>query len=69
MAEHIASKGKPYILAAGVTADEVDRVAAGLSINSNIALLQCNIITQYLENFKYIQLNVLKSFLSCTNMF
>ena len=65
MVEHIASKGKPYILSAGAsTADEVDRaVQAGLSINSNIALLQCNTnYTGNLENFKHIQLNVLKSF-------
>ena len=44
--------------------DEVDRaVQAAQNLNSQIALLQCN--TNYtgdLENFQYIQLNVLKSY-------
>ncbi len=65
MVEHIAAKGKPYILAAGAsTAEDVLRaVHAGLAINPNIALLQCNTnYTASLENFKFIQLNVLKSF-------
>lgn len=62
---HIAGKGKPYILASGAsTMDEVDRaVQVGLSINPRLALLQCN--TNYsgsLENFRYIQLNVLRSY-------
>jgi sialic acid synthase SpsE len=62
---HIASKGKPTILATGAsTMDEVDRaVQTALQVNPQLALLQCN--TNYsgsLENFRYIQLNVLKSY-------
>ena len=65
MVEHIASKGKPYILAAGAsTTDDVVRaVNAALAINPCVALLQCNTnYTASLENFKFIQLNVLKTF-------
>lgn len=67
MIEHIAAKGKPLILAAGAsTTDDVLRaVNAALAINPNIALLQCNTnYTASLENFKFIQLNVLKTFSS-----
>jgi sialic acid synthase SpsE len=65
MVKHIASKGKPYILATGAsTMDDVYRaVYAGLGINTQLVLLQCN--TNYsgsLENFRYVQLNVLKSY-------
>jgi N-acetylneuraminate synthase len=63
MVKYIASKQKPYILATGAsTADEVLRaVAAGLGINPMICLMQCNTnYTASLENFKFIQLNVLK---------
>lgn len=63
--EYIARKNKPYILASGAsTMDDVHRaVTAGLTINSNLALMQCNTnYTASLENFKYIQLNVLKSY-------
>lgn len=62
---YIASKNKPYIIATGAsTMDEVLRaVNAGLAINPCIALLQCNTnYTAKLENFKYIQLNVLKCY-------
>jgi len=62
---HIASKGKPYILATGAsTMDEVDRaVHAALQVNPQLALLQCNTnYTGSLENFRYIQLNVLKTY-------
>jgi sialic acid synthase SpsE len=62
---HIASKQKPYILAAGAsTMDDVHRaVAAGLAVNPRLALMQCNTnYTASLENFRYIQLNVLRSF-------
>ena len=61
--EHIARKNKPYILATGAsTIEDVNRaVSAGLAINPNICLLQCNTnYTASLENFQYIQLNVLK---------
>ena len=62
---HIASKGKPYILATGAsTMDEVDRaVQAVLPVNQKLALLQCNTnYTGNLENFRYIQLNVLRCY-------
>jgi sialic acid synthase SpsE len=65
MIEHIASKGKPYILASGAsTSDEVyQAVNAGLKINSALCLMQCNTnYTASLDNFKYIQLNVLKTY-------
>ena len=65
MIERVASKQKPYFLATGAaTADEVDRaVCAALAINPQFALMQCNTnYTASLENFKHIQLNVLKSY-------
>lgn len=63
--KHIAGKQKPYILATGASSmDDVQRaVSAALEINPNLALLQCNTnYTASLENFKYIQLNVLKTY-------
>ena len=63
--EHIAAKNKPYILATGAsTMSDVQRaVDAALKINPQFALLQCNTnYTASLENFKYIQLNVLRSY-------
>jgi N-acetylneuraminate synthase len=63
MVEYIASKQKPYILASGAsTMDDVLRaVSAGLAINPMLCLMQCNTnYTASLENFKFIQLNVLK---------
>lgn len=63
--ERIASKGKPYILASGAsTADDVDRaVSAALTLNRNLCLMQCNTnYTASLDNYKYVQLNVLKVF-------
>jgi len=65
MVEYIAAKNKPYILASGAsTLDDVHRaVAAGASINPKLCLMQCNTnYTASLENFKYIHLNVLKSY-------
>lgn len=63
--EHIASKAKPFLLASGASSmDDVHRaVAAALKINPQIALMQCN--TNYTgsqENFRYIQLNVLRCY-------
>lgn len=61
--EHIARKNKPYILATGAsTIDDVQRaVAVGLQVNTKLALLQCNTnYTASLDNFKFIQLNVLR---------
>lgn len=63
--EHIARKNKPYMLATGAsTMDDVQRaVEAALQINPQLALLQCNTnYTASLENFKFIQLNVLKTY-------
>lgn len=65
MVEYIAGKGKPYILATGASSldDVVRAVAAGLEVNGNIALLQCNTnYTGSLENFGYVNLNVLKAY-------
>jgi len=67
--EHVARKGKPYILATGAsTSDDVVRaVEAGLAINTKLCLMQCNTnYTGSLENFRYINLNVLKTY---RNMF
>ena len=61
--KYIASKQKPYILATGASTmnDVVRAVNAALKINRNLCLMQCNTnYTASLENFKYIQLNVLK---------
>jgi N-acetylneuraminate synthase len=63
--QHIARKNKPYILATGAsTMDDVHRaVAAALPVNQQLALLQCNTnYTASLENFRFIQLNVLRSY-------
>ena len=65
MVEYIASKQKTYILATGAsTLDDVHRaVSAGLEINSRLCLMQCNTnYTGNLQNFKYIQLNVLRTY-------
>jgi sialic acid synthase SpsE len=65
MIERVASKQKPYFLATGAaTADEVQRaVCVALAINPELALMQCNTnYTASLENFKFIQLNVLKTY-------
>ncbi len=63
--EHIARKNKPYILATGAsTMDDVQRaVEVALKVNPQLALLQCNTnYTASLENFKFIQLNVLRTY-------
>lgn len=65
MVEYIASKQKPYMLASGAsTLEDVHRaVTAALEINSQLCLMQCNTnYTASLENFKYIQLNVLQTY-------
>ena len=67
--EHMAKKGKPMIIATGAaTCDEVvNAVNISLEHNSQLVLLQCNTnYTASLENFKYINLNVLKTY---TNLF
>ncbi|MBT9512450.1 MAG: N-acetylneuraminate synthase family protein [Acidovorax sp.] len=65
MVEYIAARGKPYILASGAsTFDDVHRaVSAALAINPQLCLMQCNTnYTASLENFRFIQLNVLKAY-------
>lgn len=65
MLEKVASKGKPVILSTGASdiGDVQRAVNIICAINPNLILLQCN--TNYTgsqENFKYIQLNVLKTY-------
>lgn len=63
--DHIASKGKPVFLASGAsTQDEVDiAMSTLLNRTDDIVLMQCNTnYTASLENFKYINLNVLKQY-------
>lgn len=63
--EKIAKKNKPIFLATGAsTFDEVAMaVEEVLKHNQQLCLMQCNTnYTASLENFKYIQLNVLKSY-------
>lgn len=63
--EYIASKQKPYIIATGASSiDDVSRaVTAAFSINPMLCLMQCNTnYTASTENFKYIKLNVLKTY-------
>ena len=63
--EHMASKGKPMILASGAAdiADVQRAVHAILKINKQLVLMQCN--TNYTaspENYDHINLNVLKTY-------
>jgi len=63
--EKMAHYGKPILLATGASEinEVVDVMAMVEKINKSIVLMQCN--TNYTandENFKYIQLNVLKSY-------
>ncbi len=63
--QYIAKKGKPVFLATGAAEiGEVQRaVESVLQINKNLVLMQCNTnYTASLENFKYINLNVLKTY-------
>jgi sialic acid synthase SpsE len=65
MIEKVASKQKPYIIASGASSmDDVNRaVSAGLSINPQLCLMQCN--TNYTgdtSNFRHVHLNVLRTF-------
>lgn len=65
MLQYIARKQKPVILATGAsTIDDVDRaVNAIYQINQQIVLMQCNTnYTASLENYNYINLNVLKEY-------
>lgn len=63
--EHMASKGKPMIIATGAAdIGEVQRaVHAILALNPQLCVMQCN--TNYTaspENYDYINLNVLKTY-------
>jgi N-acetylneuraminate synthase len=65
MLVYVASKGKPVIIATGASdIGEVQRAILEVSrINSSIILMQCN--TNYTgnrENFRFINLNVLKTY-------
>jgi len=60
--EHIASKGKPYIIATGASneQDVNDIINLASKINNKICIMQCN--TNYTasnDNFKYLNLNYL----------
>lgn len=61
----IAALGKPLLLASGAsTMDDVERaVTTVLRINPQLVLMQCNTnYTGSLENFRYINLNVLRTY-------
>jgi N-acetylneuraminate synthase len=61
----VARTGKPVLLATGAsTQSDVDRaVAAVLTVNRQLVLMQCNTnYTGSLENFRHINLNVLKTY-------
>lgn len=63
--EHMASKGKPMIIASGAAdiADVQRAVHAILKINRQLCLMQCNTnYTASLENYDHIHLNVLKTY-------
>jgi N-acetylneuraminate synthase len=63
--EYIARKGKPVMLATGAsTMDEVVRAMdALLPLNREVVLMQCNTnYTASVENFRYINLNVLTAY-------
>lgn len=67
MIKRVARKGKPYMLATGASStDDVCRaVDAGLEINKQLVLLQCNTnYTGSLDNMRHVQLNVLKTYRS-----
>jgi len=63
--DYIAQKGKPVFIATGAsTLDEVKSAMKVLQKNTkDIVLMQCNTnYTAKVENFKYINLNVLKTY-------
>ncbi len=62
---HVASKGKPMLLATGASdMDDVERaVDAILAVNRQLVLLQCNTnYTGSLENLRHVNLRVLHSY-------
>lgn len=63
--EHMSKKGKPMLVASGASTldDVVNAVASIKKFTNEIVLMQCNTnYTAKLENFKYINLNVLKTY-------
>lgn len=63
--QYIAEKNKPVLLATGAsTMEDVERAVKAIkNINKNIVLMQCNTnYTASSENYKYINLNVLKKY-------
>ena len=65
--EHMASKGKPMLVATGAAdiADVQRAVHAVLPLNRELVLMQCNTnYTASLENYYHIHLNVLKTYAS-----
>lgn len=63
--EYIAGKGKPVIISTGASnMDDVDRAMLNLRrFTNDIILMQCNTnYTGSTDNFKYINLNVLKTY-------
>ena len=63
--EYIAKKGKPVLISTGASnLQDVKRAMTALQkINDKIVLMQCNTnYTGAYENFKYINLNVLKTY-------
>ena len=64
----IAKRNKPVLLATGASDmhDVVRAVESIINVNRNIVLMQCNTnYTGSLENFKYVNLNVLRTFATC----
>ena len=65
LVERVARTGKPIMVASGAsTQADVDRaVKAVLAVNRQLVLMQCNTnYTGSLENFRFINLNVLKTY-------
>lgn len=63
--EHIAQKGKPVLLATGASDEkDVERAVEAIAkYNPELILMQCNTnYTASTNNFKYINLNVLKNY-------
>lgn len=63
--EYMSKKGKPMLIASGASTldDVVGAVASIKKITKDIVLMQCNTnYTASLENFKFINLNVLKTY-------
>ena len=69
--KYIAKKNKPVLLATGASnMDDVERAMKTiLEHNKKVVLMQCNTnYTASIENFKYINLNVLNLYKECILM-